>query len=82
MEKQVEQFVSSFNGKFKLIDFGMNDDYQCNGLWLKLRTKSPANIKSFSTGAIHFEIRGDIVTVNKGFLNEMEHGLSIIAKCI
>lgn len=82
MENQVEQFISQFGGKFKLVDYGMNENFQYDGFWLVLKAIKPININSFNTGSIYFDIQGDTITVNKGFLNEMAQGLSMIASFV
>lgn len=78
-EKQIKNFLLKFGDRFELLEFGINESYELNGCWLKLKTKSPVSMNSFSTGSIIFTISNNIITVNKGFLQDMCHGLAMIA---
>lgn len=78
-EEEIKNFIKGFEGKYTLLDYGISgDDYLSNGFWLKLRANFNVQISSFDYGGIRFEITGNDIYVNKGYLNEIGAGLCMI----
>ncbi len=79
-EEDIKNFVDQFNGRFELIDFGFpNNEYLKYGFWLKLRANFDVHTKSFKVGVINFIINGRDIYVDRGYLNDIAYGLSMIS---